>query len=87
MALRQDYSIDEWRDLLWNELKNKRPVVFNGATTIGGHAFVIDGYDGKGLFHVNWGWAGRSDGYYAIGELNPKIRQVRVLRLLTKDLY
>ncbi len=71
VALRQDYSIDEWRDLLWNELKNKRPVVFNGATTIGGHAFVIDGYDGKGLFHVNWGWAGRSDGYYAIGELNP----------------
>ena len=72
IAYRQDYSIDEWRDLLWNELNNKRPVVFSGSTTEGGHEFVIDGYDGKGLFHVNWGWAGRSDGYYAIGELNPK---------------
>ena len=71
VAFRQDYSIDEWRDLLWNELNNKRPVLFTGSTTQGGHEFVIDGYDGKGLFHVNWGWAGRSDGYYAIGELNP----------------
>ena len=72
VAFRQDYSIDGWRDLLWNELNNKRPVPFGGATTEGGHEFVIDGYDGKGLFHVNWGWAGRSDGYFAIGVLNPK---------------
>ena len=72
VAFRQDYSIDGWRDLLWNELNNKRPVPFSGATTEGGHEFVIDGYDGKGLFHVNWGWAGRSDGYFAIGMLNPK---------------
>ena len=72
VAFRQDYSIDGWRNLLWNELNNKRPVAFAGSTTQGGHSFVIDGYDGKGLFHVNWGWAGRSDGYFAIGILNPK---------------
>ena len=72
VAYRQDYSIDGWRDLLWNELNNNRPVPFSGATTAGGHSFVIDGYDGKGLFHVNWGWDGRSDGYFAIGLLNPK---------------
>lgn len=72
VAYRQDYSIDGWRDLLWNELNNNRPVPFSGATTAGGHSFVIDGYDGKGLFHVNWGWDGRSDGYFAIGMLNPK---------------
>ena len=72
VAFRRDYSIDGWRNLLWNELNNKRPVAFGGSTTQGGHSFVIDGYDGKGLFHVNWGWAGRSDGYFAIGILNPK---------------
>ncbi|MBR0265008.1 MAG: C10 family peptidase [Prevotella sp.] len=72
VAFRQDYSIDGWRDLLWNELKNNRPVPFSGATTAGGHSFVIDGYDGKGLFHVNWGWDGRSDGYFVIGQLDPQ---------------
>ena len=39
----------------------------------GGHAFVFDGYDAEGLVHVNWGWYGRNDGYYAVDLLNPRI--------------
>lgn len=35
------------------------------------HAFVCDGYDGQGLFHFNWGWDGKADGYFAIDFLNP----------------
>ena len=35
------------------------------------HAFVCDGYDGEGLFHFNWGWDGKADGYFAIDFLNP----------------
>ena len=68
---RSDYTIQGWRDVLWNELNNKRPIVFGGLTIDGGHEFVIDGYDGKGMFHVNWGWGGRDDGYFAINVLNP----------------
>lgn len=33
--------------------------------------FVCDGYDGAGLFHFNWGWSGKSDGYYQLSALRP----------------
>lgn len=35
-----------------------------------GHAFLIDGYDSQQFLHVNFGWAGREDGYYALSDLN-----------------
>ncbi len=42
------------------------------ATTVrGGHAFVLDGYDSNDYFHVNWGWYGRSNGYFLINHLSP----------------
>lgn len=28
------------------------------------HSYVIDGLDSNGLYHVNFGWGGSSDGYY-----------------------
>lgn len=30
----------------------------------GSHAYVIDGRDSEGRYHINWGWGGDSDGYY-----------------------
>ena len=30
------------------------------------HAFVIDGRDSQGLYHLNLGWSGGGDGYFAI---------------------
>lgn len=68
---RENYTIDEWDNLIFNELKNNRPVIYNGDTSRGGHAFVIDGYDGDGLYHVNWGWGGMSDGYFVLSVMNP----------------
>lgn len=32
----------------------------------GSHAYVLDGDDDNNLFHLNWGWAGWGNGYYAI---------------------
>jgi Leucine-rich repeat (LRR) protein len=29
-----------------------------------GHALVIDGYDSNGFLHLNFGWGGRSNGYF-----------------------
>ena len=68
---RAHYTIEEWKQLIWNELDHRRPVVFGGMSSSGGHEFVIDGYDGNGMFHVNWGWAGMNDGYFAVNVLNP----------------
>ncbi|MGM9705314.1 MAG: C10 family peptidase [Prevotella sp.] len=68
---RGNYSIDEWTDLLYNELVNNHPIAFAGTASGGAHAFVIDGYDGDGLFHLNWGWGGGSDGYFRVEILNP----------------
>ena len=65
------YSIDGWEDLIYSELANGRPVVYGGRRDAGGHAFVCDGYDGNGLFHINWGWCGYGDAYFSLSVLNP----------------
>lgn len=31
------------------------------------HAYIIDGRDSEGRYHVNYGWGGHKDGYYAFG--------------------
>ena len=63
---------EEWNNLIYSELNALRPFQFSAASSKGddmdaaGHSFVIDGYDSNGLVHVNWGWNGSYDGYYAI---------------------
>ena len=71
-ALRSDYSYLEWIDLIYQELAANRPVLFAGQATIGGHSFVVDGYDEDDFFHVNWGWGGKSDGYFRVSMMDPK---------------
>ena len=70
VASRGRYTIDEWFDLLYHELETGHPIGFAGHSSGGGHAFVIDGFDGDQLFHVNWGWGGSSDGWFLINVLN-----------------
>ncbi len=70
-------SQEEWNRILFNELNNRRPVLYaasspsGGGSDSGGHAFVIDGYDSNNFVHVNWGWDGNADGYYDIPLLDP----------------
>lgn len=67
----QFFTIDEWTELLYSQLSKGLPV-FISANKIGGsigHAFICDGYDGNGFFHINWGWGGDLDGFYNIGSL------------------
>ncbi len=68
---RSSYSTQEWTDLLLTELTAGRPVIYSGSKESGGHAFICDGFDGNGLFHINWGWNGTSDGYFLLNVLNP----------------
>ena len=64
-------GIDEWEEIIYGELAAGRPMVYRGGSDQCGHSFVCDGYDGNGLFHINWGWSGLDDGYYALAVLNP----------------
>lgn len=68
---RRNFSADAWQQLIYAELASGRPVLYGGVAGDYGHVFVIDGYDGGGLFHVNWGWGGLSDGFYLLSVLNP----------------
>lgn len=73
--LRRDYMTGtEWVSMIKNEIDNKRPVVYGAQSSQGGHAFVLDGYDEKDLFHVNWGWDGMSNGYFKITILDPAVQ-------------
>ncbi|MCM1484569.1 MAG: C10 family peptidase [Muribaculaceae bacterium] len=65
------YPLDTWIEMIHNELANRRPVYYSGANPSGGHAFVLDGYRSGDYFHVNWGWGGSSNGYFAITALDP----------------
>lgn len=73
------YTTEEWADLLRRELDEGRPVYLSGANVTNtadgdalmGHAFVCDGYNNNGQFHINWGWNGASNGYFYLTKLNP----------------
>ena len=68
---RENFSSQAWADLIYNELAANRPVAYGGSKASGGHAFLCDGYDGEGMFHINWGWGGMSNGYFLLNVLNP----------------
>ncbi len=59
---REDYSDSRWESKVYSELAKGNPIVYAGGT----HAFVIDGCDAEGFVHVNWGWGGSADGYFAL---------------------
>lgn len=65
------YTTAEWEDMIYTELDAGRPVLYGGQSSGGGHAFVCDGYDGDGFYHINWGWKGLSDGFFLLAALNP----------------
>ncbi len=70
LVYRMSYTEQQWNDLIYNELKNGRPVLYGGSGTGGGHHFVVDGYNGNEMFHVNWGWKGNFNSYVALSVLN-----------------
>ena len=53
--------------LIFKELSEGRPIFYSGnSPDVGGHAFVLDGYDATGKVHINWGWRGTDNDYYDI---------------------
>ena len=70
---RSDYSDAEWEEMVYTELKNNRPVLYYGYNdNYEGHAFVCDGCDENGYYHINWGWEGLCDGYFLLTINDPE---------------
>ena len=63
-----DYTIDEWCELICTELEAGHPIPYHDVWE--GHAWVLDGVDADGKFHMNWGFNGKFDGWYEIDALS-----------------
>ena len=66
-------DLQKWTTMLKGELDAGRPVLYAGRNHDESfiHAWVCDGYDANGLFHFNWGLAGKYDGYFAMTAYKP----------------
>ena len=65
----ENYTDAQWSAMILNELGAGRPIVYCAYDDYGsgGHAFNVDGYDATDdTYHVNWGWNGRGNGFYAL---------------------
>lgn len=63
---------DAFAEKVYQSLKAGCPVIMSGSKTNRGcHCFVVDGYNAKtGLFHINYGWYGHYNGWYALSAAN-----------------
>ena len=76
--------------LLKKEIDSRRPAGFYYTDRKGGgHAVIIDGYTvkgGKTFFHVNFGWLGRSDGWYLLEEDLPRnTKEIALIMIAPSD--
>ena len=69
-----NYSPTEWDQLIYHELQCHRPVIYSSygscSSFFKNHAFVCDGYDGSGYYHMNLGWEGNYNGWYLLRVLH-----------------
>jgi hypothetical protein len=65
------YNSTAWINLMKGEIDAGRPVQYEGDDqSAGGHTWVCDGYDANNMLHMNWGWGGVDDGYFAVTNLS-----------------
>ena len=66
------YTNTQWINMIEAELKLHRPIQYDGYDPSNeGHSWVCDGFDTNDNLHMNWGWGGTDNGFYAVGSLNP----------------
>ena len=79
---RNCFPQSKWEQIILEELSQDRPIFYSGNNESGnsGHAFVLDGYDGNGFYHFNWGWSGSgvnpnygNESYFKLTSLTPKV--------------
>lgn len=69
---RDFFRHSEWHNLLHAELAAGRPILLSAMSSTLSHAFVCDGYNEEGLYHINWGNPNHEeDGWYNFDILTP----------------
>lgn len=66
---RATVSKEEWFSMIRQQIKRGAPVPYSGHDLkSGGHFFICDGYSTNegNMLHINWGWGGSNDGFYAL---------------------
>lgn len=63
------FSNEDWENIIYRELLQNRPVLYNAYSKNAGHTLLVDGYDKSGLFHINWGWRGDYNGFFRLSVL------------------
>ena len=62
------YTTERWENMMRTELNAGRPIMYGAKNAVGNtsasHAFIMDGYDSNGYFHINMGWYGHGNGWY-----------------------
>ena len=86
-----NFNAATWTAAIERDLNMGRPILYEGDdATQGGHAWVCDGYDANNLLHMNWGWSGFDNGYFAInnlttsGNFNPVQNDAALIGILPK---
>ncbi|HXD92078.1 MAG TPA: C10 family peptidase [Bacteroidia bacterium] len=64
--LKNNFTDTAWMQFILTDLYAGRPIEYAG----GDHCWVLDGYDGSGNVHMNWGWSGQNNGFYPLSNLN-----------------
>ncbi len=59
---RSNYTDTEWETMVYEELGAGFPIYYAGSQ----HAYVVDGHDGNGFVHINWGYDGTDNGHFRL---------------------
>lgn len=85
---------EDWLAEILGELQAGRPMVFcafdyvNANHNYVGHAFNVDGYRASdGHFHINWGWSGTGNGYFAMNEFANQGANYHMGQRIVKNIY
>ena len=70
---KSSYTDAEWLTKIKGNLNKGWPIHMRGANSSNkeGHMFVLDGYDSNDQIHINWGWDGYLDNYFALNAFTP----------------
>lgn len=66
-------TTSNWDARIKTDIDNGLPILYAGSGPGGGHAFVLDGYQGSSNnhYHFNWGWDSTFNNYCYLSNLNP----------------
>ncbi len=72
---RKSYDDAQWGAIIRSDINSGRPIIYAGKSSGSsvGHAWNCDGYISDGndgyLYHMNYGWGGAGNGYFALDQL------------------